>query len=248
MGGFYGSVQVRRADREAIKGAVEAKVDYDGLERKLRKQQEQMLNLINPKQLPPEIGSIGKFKEQLEQQMTLQIRRMREESAKIGTPECEADRESGSAIVFRMIFDQSGEWLCLGTSKGAWVYPWSEVVQSGEDLPRPSLAVDAGSRIVETDRGSMMEVDYVYGVDYDPERHWLLFGGLEGPVRYLDLRTGRSGVLFEPPVQCPMTHLGPSIDRSALGLTSQPEWHSNSIHKAGPVVQFWDYPALCRRT
>jgi hypothetical protein len=223
-----------------------ASVDYGELEKNMRKQQEQMLRMLNPKQLPPGIRSIEELKAQMLQQMTLQIQRMREESAKIGTPEWEADRVTGSEIVFRMMFDPSGEWLCLGTSGGAWVYPWSEVVRANEDLSRPAVAVDAGSRFVETDHGPTKQGDYVYALDYDPERQRFLFGGLEGRVRYLEPRGGRSGVLLEPPGRWPIHHLGLSLDHSALGLTIQPDFYSNALYKAGPAVQFWNYRALSK--
>jgi WD40 repeat protein len=221
-----------------------AKVDYDEIEKKMRKQQEQMLARLDTAQLSPGIGSIDEFKEQMLQQMTLQIRRIREENAQIGTPEWEAARVSGLVIIFRMMFDPSGEWLCLGTSGGAWVYPWSDVVRANEDLPRPALAIDAGPRTMETDRGPTEKGDYVYALNYDHDRERFLFGGLEGRVRYVEPSSGRSGALLEPPGRSPINQLGLSLDGSVLGLTIQPDFYSNAIHKVGPVIQFWNYPAL----
>ena len=212
----------------------------------MRKQCERMLGNLTPKALPPGIDSIEAFKEQMEQQLSAQIRTLRKEHAKIGTPEWEADRVSGSVIVFRMMFDSDGEWLCLGTSAGAWIYPWSDVASATEELPRPALTVDAGSRLVETDHGSMEQGDYVYAIDHDPDRGRFLFGGLEGRVRFVEPRSGRSGVLLEPPGHWPINQLGLSLDRSALALTIQPDYHSNALYKAGPVVQFWNYPALSK--
>ena len=175
-----------------------ATVDYDELEQKMRKQWEQMVGMLKPKSLPPGIDSIEAFKEQMEQQLNAQIHTMREDHAKLGTPDWEADRVSGSAIVFRMMFDPDGEWLCLGTSDGAWVYPWSDVATATEDLPRPALTVDAGSRFVETEHGPMERGDYVYAIDHDPDRGRFLFGGLEGRVRFVEPRSGRSGVFLSP--------------------------------------------------
>lgn len=223
-----------------------ASVDYDELERTMRKQWEQMLGSLKPKTLPPGIASLEAFTEQMEQQLNAQIRTMREQRARIGTPEWEEDRARGSVIVFRMMFDPDGEWLCLGTSGGVWVYPWSDVVSASDDLPRPALTVDAGSRIVETDHGPLEQGDYVYAIDHDPERGRFLFGGLEGRVRFVEPRSGRSGVLLEPPGRWPINHLGLSLDRSAIGVTIQPDYHSNALYKAGPVVQFWNYSALSK--
>ena len=245
VGGRKSMSSVTRGMMTQVQQAT-ANVDYDELEKNMRKQQEQMLRMLNPKQLPPGIGSIEELTAQMLQQMTLQIQRMREESAKIGTPEWETDRVTGSEIVFCMMFDPSGEWLCLGTSGGVWVYSWSEVVRAAEDLLRPALAVDGGSRFVETDHGPTQQGDYVYALDYDPERKRFLFGGLEGRVRYLEPDGGRAGVLLEPPGRWPINHLGLSLDHSALGLTIQPDFYSNAVNKAGPVVQFWNYRALSK--
>jgi hypothetical protein len=243
VGGLRAVGSIERGMRDQMRQAA-ANVDSDELERTMRKQWEQMLGHLTPKALPPGIGSIEAFKEQMEQQLNAQIRTMREEHAKIGTSEWEADRQSGSVIVFRMMFDPKGEWLCLGTSDGAWVYPWSDVATATENLPRPVLTVDAGSRYVETDHGPIEQGDYVYAIDHDPDRGRFLFGGLEGRVRFVDPRSGRSGVLLEPPGRWPINHLGLSLDRSAVALTIQPDSYSNALYKAGPVVQFWNYSAL----
>ena len=69
---------------------------------------------------------------------------------------------------------------------------------------------------------------------------------LDGRVRYLDLQSGRSGVLIEPPGQWPIHHLALSTDRRALGLKYLPEYLSRSNNRPGPVLQFWNYPALCQ--
>ncbi len=202
--------------------------------------------ILTPKALPPGIGSIEAFKEQMEQQLNAQIRTMREEHAKIGTPEWEADRQSGSVIVFRMMFDPMGEWLCLGTSDGAWVYPWSDVVSATDNLPAPGPDSRRWLANRRNRPWTHAAGDYVYAIDHDPERGRFLFGGLEGRVRYVEPLGGRSGVLFEPPGRWPINHLGLSRDRSAIGLTIQPDFHSNALYKAGPVVQFWNYLALSK--
>ena len=85
---------IERGMKDQIRQAA-ANVDYDELERTMRKQWEQMLGHLTPKALPPGIDSIEAFKEQMEQQLSAQIRTMREEHAKVGTPEWEADRRVG---------------------------------------------------------------------------------------------------------------------------------------------------------
>jgi hypothetical protein len=143
----------------------------------------------------------------------------------------------------KLMFNPSGERLCLRTTGGAWVLPWSDVVRANEDLPCRALAIDAGPRTMETDSGPTEKGDYVYALDYDHERERFLFGGPEGRVRYVEPSSGRSEALLEPPGRSPINQLGLSLDGSVLGLTIQPDFYSNAIQKVGPVVQFWNYPA-----
>jgi hypothetical protein len=51
-------------------------------------------------------------------------------------------------------------------------------------------------------------------------------------------------VLVEPPGQWPILGLALSRDQTALGLQYQPEFLSRSINRPGPVLEFWNYPAL----
>ncbi len=229
-----------------IKASV-ANIDYEKVEQMIRKQHAQILRSLDPKHLPPGVNSIEEVKEQLEKGVAEQLKSMREQNERLGTPEWQADQVWGSEAVYSMIFDKSGDRLCLGTQNGVRVYRWDEVVRAHDDMSRPIMAVDLGSKSMKMDSHSTEKEQYVNALDYDAERDWVLFAGLEGLVRYLDLSSGRSGVLLEPPEDWPILQIELSIDRSALAVRYGPDFFSQKLDKRGIAVQFWNYRALCER-
>ena len=224
-----------------------ANIDYEKVEQLIRKQHEQILRSLDPNRLPPGINSIEEVKEQLAQGVAEQLKNMREQNARLGTPEWQADRESGTEAVYSMIFDKSGDRLCLGTQNGIRVFRWDEVVNAQDDMPTPIMGVELGSKTMTTGKYSTEKEPYMYTLEHDEERDWVLFAGLEGLVRYLDLSSGRSGVLLEPPEDWPILQVELSIDRSALAVRYRPDFFSQNLNKRGIAVQFWNYPALCQK-
>ena len=77
------------------------------------------------------------------------------------------------------------------------------------------LAADTVDITVELGSASTRVGGYIYDLDFDPDRGRLLFAGLEGRVRFLDLASGRSGILIDPPAPAP-------IYRLALCATARP--------------------------
>jgi hypothetical protein len=152
---------------------------------------------------------------------------------------------SGAEKVFRTRFDRDGEWLFVATMAGARVYAWRDILEA-EEL-RPSLSTDVPATMVETDHGPIQREGYVYDLDHDTDRNRLLFAGLDGRVRYLDLGSGKSGVLLEPPGLPPIQRLELSRDRATLALTCSPATFGRGTKVRGPVLQFWDYEAISRR-
>jgi WD40 repeat protein len=232
---------------EQIKASV-ANIDYEKVGQTIRKQHEQLLRSLNPKHLPEGINSIEELKQQLEQGVAEQLKSMREQNARLGTPEWLSDQLSGSEGVYSMLFDKSGDRLCLGTQNGLRVYRWDEVAKTQGDMPRPIMAVDLGSKAMQIGNSSTQQEQYVYTLEYDEARDWILFSGLEGRVRYLDLASGRSGVLLEPPEDWPILQVELSSDRSALAVRYQPDFYSQKVDKRGAAIGFWNYRALCEKT
>ena len=182
----------------------------------------------------------------MRQGVAQQIEAMRRQNERLGTPEWQADQMSGAVAVFSMIFDTSGDRLCIGTGNGVHVYRWGQIIEAREDWPQPILVINLEPRLVQTARVRMQQDPSVLTLEYDLDRDWLVFGSLDGRVRYLDLQNGRSGLLVEPPGQWPIYQMALSRDRTALGLKFQPDYLSTSSKRPGPVLQFWNYPALCQ--
>jgi hypothetical protein len=82
----------------------------------------------------------------------------------------------------------------------------------------------------------------------DGERQWLLFGGQEGRVRYLDLVTGETGILLEPPGRPWIAQIALSRDHSALGITCAADFYDESPNQRGAAIQFWNYQTSCKRS
>jgi WD40 repeat protein len=245
VGGRYAASALERELAAQAEAAL-SKIDFDDVERMVRQQQEAMLGRLTKAKLPPDVGSVEAFKERLERQISEELRKMRERFAGARAPERPAPEDRGTEGVFAARFDPSGRWLCLATMGGVRVYPWSEVVGEDGDLPRPALAVDVAGSMVQVGSRPAHLGGFVYDLDLDPDRNRLLFAGLDGRVRFLDLDTGRSGVLLEPPALPPIHRVGLSRDGATLALTTNPDMFARSRDRRGPVLQFWDYRAIVR--
>ncbi|HZU36657.1 MAG TPA: hypothetical protein VFA18_12140, partial [Gemmataceae bacterium] len=155
-----------------------------------------------------------------------------------------AQSEGGAEGVFCLRFDPSGDCLCLGTMNGIRVLPWPEVRDADGTLPAPSLAVDVRGKTFAREGARGQFGGYIYDLEHDAKLNRLLFAGLEGRVRYLDLDTGLSGSLLEVPALPPIQRLSLSRDGMTLGLTCFPDMFSHSRNKRGPVLQFWSYETI----
>jgi hypothetical protein len=156
------------------------------------------------------------------------------------------EKASSGEFISELAFDASGERLFAATNRGVRVYLWSEVLDSTGEMPPPKLAVNLNPWLKETPQGTEERNSFVHALAYDNAREWLLFAGQEGRVRYLDLAAGRTGVLVEPPGRPTIGHLGLSRDRSALGITCNPDINDEGRNKRAAVIQFWDYRMICR--
>jgi hypothetical protein len=109
--------------------------------------------------------------------------------------------------------DRPSPWCCRAPEAASFLIAWSGHADGAEkacELERYGPPWEASPAPFS------MSIDGQ--LQYDAERDWVLFAGLEGLVRYLDLSRGRSGVLFEPPEDWPILQVELSIDRSALAV------------------------------
>jgi WD40 repeat protein len=245
---FAGGHRVASVQEEMMTAHVKAataSIDYEKVEQKIREQHERLLSSLDPKLLPPGVASIEAFKEQLQKEMAKQIEAMRQHNTRLGTPEWQADQAAGALPVLSLLFDDSGERLCIGSNRGVHVYNWNDVIAAKDRWPNSVHVVDLQPRLVKSRNVSINQDPSVLSIVYDADREWLVFGSQDGRVHFLELQSGISGVLLEPPGAWPILQIAISNDRSVLGLTYKPEPLSTSINRPGPVLQFWNYPAAC---
>ena len=113
-------------------------------------------------------------------------------------------------------------------------------------MPPPELVANLDPWASETPPEAGARGNFVNSLAHDSDRDWLLFAGGEGRVRYLDLADGRTGILLEPPGRPGIGHMALSRDRSALGITCEPDINDEGANQRAAVIQFWDYRVLCR--
>lgn len=143
-------------------------------------------------------------------------------------------RGQGNEMVFRLAFDTAGERLFVATRAGVRVYRWREVAETAGDTPGTEFSVDVGPPTPDPSGRPVTPGGHVYDLAYDHDRERLLFGGLDGRIRYLDLSGGRDGTLLEPPGRPPVLRLGLSRDRSALILTVHPGMFARGKSRRAP--------------
>jgi len=152
----------------------------------------------------------------------------------------------GTEQVFRMRFSPDGQRLFCATTAGVRVFAWDELFHAVETTPRPLFAFTLHPDAITTPGPNDRHyANYVYDVIFDEPQNRLLFGGIEGPIRFLDLADGSSGILFDPPGKSSICKLQLSADRESLCCLSIPKLEERDDKEFR--IQIWNYPALCRR-
>jgi hypothetical protein len=152
--------------------------------------------------------------------------------------------------VSQLAFDLSGERLFAATEGGLRVYLWRDCAECNAQMPDPILAIEADEWVHETADGLLSVGGAVSTFAHDPDRDWLLFGGADGRVRFLDLTRGHTGTLLEPPGLRPIGKLAFSRDWTVLAVscgTDMIEDASARPMRSSAAVQFWDYRTVSDR-
>ena len=145
--------------------------------------------------------------------------------------------------VFSLTFSADGKWLICGTRAGVCVFDWNNVLASADMTPIMPLLYTEGENSFDYDGKSFPAPRLIYSVIYDAPRNRVLFSGLEGKVRFLDLAKGIAGDLLVPPLLRPFWRLELTSDRQALVGTAT---HPVTGKKDASKFQIWSYPALCK--
>jgi hypothetical protein len=146
--------------------------------------------------------------------------------------------------VHSLSFGSLGNCLFCGGRDGVYVILWDKILAASDmDAMKPQAYIPA-EQIVREDATSNNNLIYAMPIDSSAKR--VLFAGLEGKVRFMNLPDERLGDLLSPPVKRPFASLQLSPDRLALIGTaiSPPQVRSNKREPA--YFQIWNYKVLCQ--
>ena len=172
--------------------------------------------LLKKSGVPPGFNSLEEFMARIESGYAEDLRKTQEQAA--------ATFAAGG--IFRMRFDQAGERLYLATTAGLRAYSWLELKNAGATLPHPIVALDAVGRPQDRRYGTGHFSDFIYDLAFDADRGRLLFAGKAGRVSFLEVASGRTGVLVETSERSPIQRMALSRNRACCCARSP----------AGPAV------------
>ncbi len=86
--------------------------------------------------------------------------------------------------------------------------------------------------------------NYVYDVDYDEKQNRLLFAGIEGAIRFFNLKDNSTGILFKPPGDDYIWQLRLSTDGMFICCFCTPP--VDNRNKKSNSIRIWNYPALTK--
>jgi hypothetical protein len=133
--------------------------------------------------------------------------------------------------------------LFCATTAGLSVLSWSELLEASEITPKPVYFVrpcPAAEPFVLDDRHY---ANFVYDVVLDEAQNRLLFCGIEGVLRFLNLDDGSAGILLDPPGKTPIWRLQLSPDGKFISCLCLPPREERD--KQSSRIQVWNYSALC---
>ncbi|HEV2438085.1 MAG TPA: hypothetical protein VG077_18985, partial [Verrucomicrobiae bacterium] len=139
-------------------------------------------------------------------------------------------------------FSVSGKHLICGTTAGVCILSWDQILAT-QDMTSIRPVAFAKAEPLERDDG-MPDHQLIYAVPLDAKKERILFTGLEGKIRFYNVRERRVGDLLVPPFRWPLWRLELTPSRTTLVATA-------FLPKVGgkpepPKFQLWNYPALCQ--
>jgi WD40 repeat protein len=157
----------------------------------------------------------------------------------------EPDRTRGSERVTDLQFSRDGRLLGCTTNVGARIYAWDALMAEPLSTPAPIAAADAEP--VRFDHGGSPSIHAcTYACCFDDDRGQLLFCGMEGSIRSLDVASGDVRTVVDVPGRPVLWRMRLSRGGDTLCCSFKKEFFERSP-KEPSVIQFWDYRALCQR-
>lgn len=140
-------------------------------------------------------------------------------------------------------FTPDGKRLICATNEGVRVFSWSKLQTTTDASPTPDFSVEAGEMLPRPEEPPHIRQRTVLALDYDAAQQRVLFGGMEGQINYLNLKTGKSGDLPAGPERTVLLRLSLTPDRTAIVVTRHPMNMGNDPKP--DRFQIWNYKALC---
>jgi hypothetical protein len=150
----------------------------------------------------------------------------------------------GAERVTALEISADGRWLCYACQNGVRALAWDDVLVATTATPAPRYTAESEPVAITGMYGLSTEERHTYALAWDAGSGRLLFAGLEGRVRFLDLADGGSGVLLDLPGRPPVLRMALSRDRSALGCTCLPGQFDQGRNRRPPLLQVWNYARL----
>jgi WD40 repeat protein len=148
----------------------------------------------------------------------------------------------GSNAAFTMKFSSDGRLLFSATNRGLNVLEWDKVLNAEKSTPPPLLVTSPVPLQPPMSLAGEEYLNYIYDVVFDEEQKRLLFAGIEGVIRFLDLTDGSTGVLLQPPQTNNIRRLHLSPDREFICCYCTPPYDDRN--KKPNRIQIWNYRLL----
>ena len=143
--------------------------------------------------------------------------------------------------VFSLSFGSLGNYLLCGTVSGLCVLAWEKVLAASDMTSIDPLAFVAAEPLVRDD--GTQDNQLIYAVPVDSVKRRILFAGLEGKARFVNISDGRIDDLLAPPIRRPFWRLELTPNRLALVGSAIAKPQRNKREPS--CFQIWNYKALC---
>jgi hypothetical protein len=184
--------------------------------------------------------------EELRGEMEKKLATMQEQLAKHQQdPAVRVPPERGKEQVYQLLISGDGQWLFCTSSGGLRAYSWNDLAT--RDDARAIFFVEPPAQEHRTAHGTFSLPGYYYGVAHDAGANRLIYAGGTGLVHALDLASGRSAVLLDPPDRSPVHRLGLSRDCSSLCCLCAGKVVEEQGNNRAQVLQIWNYRDLAAK-
>jgi|GEM_PF-3020478 len=183
------------------------------------------------------------LKARVREQMEQQIAALREQQKQLASGQLPTVPQYGNERPFRLGFARSGSLAWCATDKGLRVYDWQAVLAATPEMPSPVMQFEPTGN---GEHGLPLSLIYDATEAADDA---IVFGGLSGVLYRLDLKSGETRQLLQPPEGGALMHLAMTRDGRCLGMTTCPGFPSigGGGAKQTQVWQVWDYAKLTEK-